>query len=322
MSKIALESNINGSGVFTIASPNSNVDRTLTLPDVDGTLLTEENQSILASFRNKIINGDMRISQRGTSIDVTSGGVYTLDRWGALATGANATATQGSYTKDSVVRKSLVITGAASNSAVDIWQRIEGLNSYTLANKSVTVSLDVFTTDAKTVTWEIYYADTVDIFSAKTFVTSGTFNTAGGSYESKSFTFNAPSQSNNGLEFRLKFGALVAAKVCAIGSVQLEEGSVATNFEDRPMGLELDLCKRYFQVYFLGVFVPSPNLYGVNSGSYFMRTTPLLTHNNISAVNLAVASTTMYATGFVVTIQANSSGNGQWLADFFLHAEL
>jgi hypothetical protein len=38
MSRIALEPDQNGSGVFTIASPNSNTSRTLNLPDAAGTL--------------------------------------------------------------------------------------------------------------------------------------------------------------------------------------------------------------------------------------------------------------------------------------------
>lgn len=40
MSKVQLAGNVSGTGVFTIASPNSNVDRTLTLPDNTGTLLS------------------------------------------------------------------------------------------------------------------------------------------------------------------------------------------------------------------------------------------------------------------------------------------
>jgi len=43
MSKIALEPNASGTGTFTIASPNSNTSRTLTLPDADGVLLTADN---------------------------------------------------------------------------------------------------------------------------------------------------------------------------------------------------------------------------------------------------------------------------------------
>jgi hypothetical protein len=40
MSKVQLQGNVSGTGVFTIASPNSNTDRTLTLPDNTGTILT------------------------------------------------------------------------------------------------------------------------------------------------------------------------------------------------------------------------------------------------------------------------------------------
>jgi hypothetical protein len=48
MSKIALSGNASGTGVFTIASPNSNSDRTLNLPDSAGTLATAE--STLTQF--------------------------------------------------------------------------------------------------------------------------------------------------------------------------------------------------------------------------------------------------------------------------------
>lgn len=40
MSSIKLSPNASGTGTFTIASPNSNVDRTLNLPDASGTILT------------------------------------------------------------------------------------------------------------------------------------------------------------------------------------------------------------------------------------------------------------------------------------------
>ncbi len=40
MSKVAISGNASGTGTFTIAAPNSNSDRTLTLPDNAGTILT------------------------------------------------------------------------------------------------------------------------------------------------------------------------------------------------------------------------------------------------------------------------------------------
>ena len=40
MSKISLEPNDSGAGTFSIVSPDSNINRTLTLPDEDGTVLS------------------------------------------------------------------------------------------------------------------------------------------------------------------------------------------------------------------------------------------------------------------------------------------
>ena len=42
MSKISLTPNASGTGTFTITSPDSNTNRTLTLPDADGALLTAD----------------------------------------------------------------------------------------------------------------------------------------------------------------------------------------------------------------------------------------------------------------------------------------
>jgi hypothetical protein len=42
MSKIALTPNASGTGTFSIASPGTNTDRTLTLPDATGTVLTDQ----------------------------------------------------------------------------------------------------------------------------------------------------------------------------------------------------------------------------------------------------------------------------------------
>ena len=59
MSKIALSPNASGTGVFTIASPNGNTDRTLTLPDEAGTVLT----SASSISRNQIAGGAGKVLQ-------------------------------------------------------------------------------------------------------------------------------------------------------------------------------------------------------------------------------------------------------------------
>jgi len=40
MTKIAISPNVNGTGTFTIAAPDSSTDRTLTLPDAAGEVVT------------------------------------------------------------------------------------------------------------------------------------------------------------------------------------------------------------------------------------------------------------------------------------------
>ena len=40
MSKVSISGNASGTGTFTIASPNGNTDRTINLPDSNGTILT------------------------------------------------------------------------------------------------------------------------------------------------------------------------------------------------------------------------------------------------------------------------------------------
>ena len=49
MSKIALSGNPSGTGTFTIASPNSNTDRTLNLPDAAGTIVAKSGTYIAPS---------------------------------------------------------------------------------------------------------------------------------------------------------------------------------------------------------------------------------------------------------------------------------
>jgi hypothetical protein len=49
MSKVAIQGNASGTGTFTLAAPNSNTDRTLTLPDEAGTVLTSASTIIPSS---------------------------------------------------------------------------------------------------------------------------------------------------------------------------------------------------------------------------------------------------------------------------------
>ena len=63
MSKITLEPNDSGAGTFSIVSPDSNINRTLNLPDASGTLLnTDADGNIAVNGINYENNSDTRIS--------------------------------------------------------------------------------------------------------------------------------------------------------------------------------------------------------------------------------------------------------------------
>ena len=67
MSKIALTPNASGTGTFSIASPGTDTDRTLTLPDASGTLArTDDIPSV-----NPFTLGTAVASTSGTAIDFT-----------------------------------------------------------------------------------------------------------------------------------------------------------------------------------------------------------------------------------------------------------
>jgi hypothetical protein len=74
MSKVALSGNASGTGTFTIASPNSNTDRTLTLPDNTGTVITTGSIAGVtpAMLSQPLTSDTAKASTSGTSIDFTS----------------------------------------------------------------------------------------------------------------------------------------------------------------------------------------------------------------------------------------------------------
>ena len=70
MSKIKLTGNASGTGVLTVTAPNTNTDRTITLPDADVTLGTDATKLPLAGGT---LTGDLDISDTGAGA-LTVGG--------------------------------------------------------------------------------------------------------------------------------------------------------------------------------------------------------------------------------------------------------
>lgn len=237
--------------------------------------------------RNRIINGDMRVSQRfgATSTGTISGGAYTLDRWLAIVVGGTANlSAQQTTTAPTGFYNSLAVTVGtgvtpAGTDERSMAQKIEGLNVADLAwgtanAKPVTISFWV----RSSVTGTFGFTITNNAFN-RTLVQSYVINSAD-TWEHKTITISGDTSGtwlkDNGAGIALYWdlgvgttysgtassswqaagyegltgGTKLSATTGAtfyLTGVQLEEGSVATPFEHRQYGQELALCQRYYE---------------------------------------------------------------------------
>ena len=203
-------------------------------------------------FRNKLINGGMAVDQRNAGATQTftaaAALAYSVDRWYGYCTGANAT---GARVAGTGAQYAYRFTGAASVTAIGFAQRIEQLNSYSLAGQTATLSVDLANSLLTTVTWTAYYATTADTFGSlasptKTSIATGTF-TVTSTVTRYQAQITVPAAATTGIEILFTVGAQTSG-TWTIQNAQLEAGSVATPFEQRPIGMELSLCQRYYEI--------------------------------------------------------------------------
>jgi hypothetical protein len=220
--------------------------------------LASLNGGQLGGMRNRIINGGMAIDQRnaGAAQTITAAAAlaYSVDRWYAYCTGANAT---GQRVQGATVGQfRYQLAGAASVTAIGFGHRVEQANSASLAGATATLSVDLANSLLTTVTWTAFYANTADTFGTlasptRTQIATGAF-TVTSTVTRYSTNISIPAAATTGVEIVFTVGAQTSGN-WTIGGVQLEPGAVATPFEQRPIGTELALCQRYFEVLRLDV---------------------------------------------------------------------
>lgn len=213
--------------------------------------------TISPSWRNRIINGDMRIDQRnaGAAQTLIAGlAAYTVDRWLGYCAGANVT---GQRISNGAGGYNYQYTGATGVTAISHNQRIESANSYDLAGSTATLSVNLANSLLTTVRWTVYYANATDNFSSNTQIATGSF-TVTNSVTNYSTQISIPSAATTGIQVTLAVGSQTSG-TWTIGKVQLEAGSTATPFDYRDYGRELIMCQRYF--YTCGLFNYGTNAY-------------------------------------------------------------
>lgn len=241
--------------------------------------------------KNRIINGAMQIDQRnaGASVTPAAPNQYTLDRWKADISVSSKYSAQQSSTAPTGFVNSLLITSLSAYTVGSaerfcMTQNIEGLNVPDLGWGSAsakTVTLSFWVRSSLTGTFGGAISNSAQNRSYPFSYSISAANT----WEQKTVTIAGDTSgtwlTTSGIGLRVIWGLGVGSTLSTtagawaageyysatgatsvvgtngatwyITGVQLEVGSVATEFERRDYGREFFLCQRYFQK--LGGFI-------------------------------------------------------------------
>lgn len=233
------------------------------------------------ALRNRLINGAMDIWQRGVSHALGNLEAYTADRWAARAD-VGGGAGVGLLSRQTFTPGQTAVPGAptyylrfsqtvgASAGLPKLLQRIEGVHS--AADGSYTVSGWIKADAAISATLRL----------TQHFGSGGSADESAGSaainvttsWAKFEHTFVVPTVSGKTigagdyLEVALDLPGSGATFVLDLAQVQFEVGTASSDYERRPLGLELALCQRYYeQSYPFGIVPGTVTQQGMVAGA-------------------------------------------------------
>lgn len=323
----------------------------------DGSFLASGNS---LGLRNRIINGDCKINQRGYgSTAITSSAIYTgYDRYIYLDTTGSTTVSQstisiGGLTYDCNTTNITTVPTFVSSSVIEgCSQLIEGYNCYDLLGWPVTVSFLFETNLAGT------YSVALRDQNGKNSCVKSFTAIAGSQLVSITFPplptgLNVPLNVSYGLQLDIAAiggsnfitpteGAWVSGNFVYTSSstnwsatlnnyiaatlIQVEKGPVATPFEFRPSAVEMMLCQRYYwagDVYLQGYQIASSRIKGVvpNFGTMAgIPTGAVITASQSNSNSDPLFETS--TTGSFLSVSAAATGSLYYNAQVSLDAEL
>jgi len=281
------------------------------------------------SGRNRIINGNFDIWQRGTATGTWVAPIsnyYFPDRWvfNSTGTGGNGAVSQQAFTAgqtdvpgEPTFFMRWQITSAASGQTTGncyVEQRIEDVR--TLAGQTATISFYAKGTGTLP---GIYLTQTFGSGgSAQVVYTLATNVALNANWTKYTYTVNVGSISGKtigtnhyvGLTFMVPINTTYTFD---LAQVQVEQGSVATPFERRSYGQELSLCQRYYQAR-TGMTIQtyaSTSFYAAQDIGFAvpMRVAPNVILTNGTSNNLTATSvTTPSASGFGFVLAPTVTG--------------
>lgn len=235
---------------------------------VQGQPITQSNN------RNAIINGNFDIWQRETSFSTPVSSSYTSDRWEILYNGSIGTFTvsRSSFTlgqtdvpgePEFFLTWNQTVAGSGSTFRV-LGQKIEDIRTF--AGENITISWYAKADTNRTMSASITRRFGSGGSPSADDTISGDTKNLTTSWQKFEQIITIPSLSgetigtnrDDSLELNFEL-PLNTVMTIDIAQVQVERGSIATQFEKRPIGVETELCLRYFQKSFRFFVAPSSN---------------------------------------------------------------
>ena len=232
MSSIVIQGDTSGS--ITVEAPSVAGTHTLTLPKATGNIATDATVGL--GTKNLIINGDMKIAQRGTSTTgITGNGYHTVDRWySEITTAGTWTQTQDTdvplgqgFATSLKMQCTTADASLGAGDLVNVTQRIEGQNLQHLKKGTAnaeSLTLSFWVKSNKTGT---YIIELDDNDNGRNINQSYTINSAD-TWEKKILTFSGDTtgalDNDNNHSFRVYFW-LAAGSVFSSGTLQTSWGS-------------------------------------------------------------------------------------------------
>ena len=200
------------------------------------------------SFRNLIHNSSFEVWQRGTSFSsgASGGNRYTADRWSV------PTRTRVAQTTDVPAGfKYAILLDREQTGGTEPFTLSQGVAaSHIRDTGSYTLSFYAKSSDISSVNINVQDRTTVGEGGTNhSSIVTNQAITISSSWARYTHTFTLSSTSLTGTCLRISIGNTSASQhdELLLTGIQLETGSVATEIERRYYGLELQLCKRFYQ---------------------------------------------------------------------------
>lgn len=281
-----------------------------------------------AAGKNKVINGDFGVWQRGTSFTNPSG-TYTADRWlVAISGGSGGTASQQTFTPATAPVSGyegtyyLRMASNAGATYLELAQRVEDVRAY--AGRTVTLSFWAKATTS--VTFTPLFRQNFGSGGSANVDSGGTAQAiSSSSWTRYTVSVTLPSLSGKTIGTSSYLGVILyssagttASNTVEFWGVQLESGSTATPFQTATGSIqgELVACQRYYW----RNNATSGNPYGIfgtalgfnTTDAYGFITPPVTmrTVNSITTSNLALLDGAAGLSAVTVTLQATYTSSG------------